>query len=283
MASSLSNRHAGSWLRRLREQGLVFAIALVLAVAVRAFIGEPRFIPTGSMIPTLLVDDRLMIEKVSYDLRDPRRGDVVVFRAPQDPGQDYIKRVVGLPGDRLRISAGRLVIAGVDLTREQLLTRYFEANPALAQLFDAQVAAEVRENYQPTVLVRYTLQGAVISLNYPNRGVVPRQVPREEIAILMGVLPEQVVVQPGRVYVNDQPLTEPYTAEDPEYTCPGECPLRAHTWAQELVVPQGQYFVMGDNRNNSKDSHEWGFLPKANIIGRAFIRFWPLHRLGFIR
>ncbi|NEQ77586.1 MAG: signal peptidase I [Okeania sp. SIO2C9] len=176
------------WLKiwqQQKENIKVLAIALSLSLLVRILIAEPRYIPSDSMIPTLEVGDRLVVEKVSYHFHPPARGDIIVFQPPQqlqrygyDQNQAFIKRVIGLPGDTIRI-----------------------------------------EN--------------------------------------------------GLVYINDQPLTENYIAEPPEYTLP-----------ISVEVPNNQYFVMGDNRNNSNDSHVWGFLPKKNIIGRAIIRFWPYQRLG---
>ncbi|NEN90584.1 MAG: signal peptidase I [Okeania sp. SIO3H1] len=176
------------WLKiwqQQKENIKVLAIALCLSLLVRIFIAEPRYIPSDSMIPTLEVGDRLVVEKVSYNFHPPVAGDIIVFQPPQQlqrygyvKNQAFIKRVIGLPGDTIRI-----------------------------------------EN--------------------------------------------------GLVYINDQPLTENYIAEPPEYTLP-----------ISVEVPENQYFVMGDNRNNSNDSHVWGFLPKQNIIGRAIFRFWPYPRFG---
>ncbi|GGA08592.1 signal peptidase I [Okeania sp. KiyG1] len=176
------------WLKiwqQQKENIKVLAIALSLSLLVRVFIAEPRYIPSDSMIPTLEVGDRLVVEKVSYYFHPPVAGDIIVFQPPQQlqrygyaKNQAFIKRVIGLPGDTIRI-----------------------------------------EN--------------------------------------------------GLVYINDQPLTENYIAEPPEYTLP-----------ISVEVPNNQYFVMGDNRNNSNDSHVWGFLPKKNIIGRAIFRFWPYPRFG---
>jgi signal peptidase I len=167
-----------------RENLIILVIAIVIALGIRSFIAEPRFIPSDSMVPTLLIDDRLIIEKISYRSRAPQRGDIVVFEPPQilqDRGykkeQVFIKRVIGEPGDRL-------------------------------------------------------------------------------------------TVHDHRVIVNGQALTEPYIAEAPAYELP------------ELTVPAGSIFVMGDNRNNSFDSSRWGFLPIQNIVGRAWVRFWPVDRLG---
>ncbi len=176
------------WWERLwrsqRENIQILAIALTLALAIRFFIAEPRFIPSDSMRPTLLIGDRLVVEKVSYRLHPPQAGDIVVFEPPAllqaagyDADQAFIKRVIGQAGQRI----------------------------------------EVRD---------------------------------------------------GTVYRNGQPLQEPYIAEPPLYELPS------------VIVPEHTLFVMGDNRNNSNDSHVWGFLPETNVIGRAWLRFWPFDRLG---
>lgn len=164
----------------------LLAIALVLAIVIRVAIAEPRYIPSDSMRPTLLVGDRLVVEKVSYRFQPPTTGDIIVFRAPsilQQRGygadQAFIKRIIGQPGQVVEIKA-------------------------------------------------------------------------------------------GQVWIDQQPLAEPYILAPPQYT-----------WGP-AQVPPGQYFVMGDNRNNSNDSHVWGFLPRRNIIGRALLRFWPLSRGGLV-
>ncbi|MGQ9865640.1 MAG: signal peptidase I [Pseudanabaenaceae cyanobacterium] len=165
----------------------VLAIALVVALGLRFWVLEPRYIPSSSMEPTLQIGDRIAVEKVSYRWREPQRGDVVVFYPPgeTDRQRAYIKRVVGLPGDRLQI-------------------------------------------------------------------------------------------QNGQVYANGEPLPEPYIAEPLDYALVEPDGGAAAT----LTVPPGAYWVMGDNRNNSNDSHVWGYLPRRNLIGRAFFRFYPLHRFG---
>ncbi len=174
-----------------RDNLVTIVLALVLALGIRTFVAEARWIPSESMIPTLEIGDRLVVEKVSYHFTEPRRGDIVVFQPPAelDFRGAYIKRIVGIPGDRMRI-------------------------------------------------------------------------------------------QDGVVFVNDVPLDEPYTAAPPTYDCPGSgCFLGPDTDMTDFVVPEDSYFVMGDNRNDSQDSHVWGFLPRQNIIGHTFVRFWPLGRL----
>ncbi|WP_071517509.1 signal peptidase I [Geitlerinema sp. PCC 9228] len=182
-----TNQEQPWWLRiwqQNRENLQVVGIALLVALLLRLFVAEPRYIPSDSMMPTLHVGDRLVVEKISYSFHAPKRGDIVVFSPPpqlQKQGftedQAFIKRIIGEPGDT-------------------------------------------------------------------------------------------IAIHQGTVYLNEQPLAEPYIAAPPRYEMP---PTR---------VPQGSYFVMGDNRNNSNDSHVWGFLPAEDIIGRAWWRFWPPSRIG---
>ncbi len=166
------------WIEGLKTIGL----SVFLALGIRTFVAEARYIPSGSMLPTLQINDRLIIDKLSYHFQSPQRGDVVVFSPTealkrQNFEDAFIKRVIGLPG-------------------------------------------------------------------------------------------EKVEIQGGRVYINDQPLREKYIADDPSYQY------------GPVIVPADHYLVLGDNRNNSYDSHYWGFVPRENIIGRAVVRFWPPNRLG---
>mgnify|MGYP001790720943 FL=1 len=184
--SKNQTEQTSGWKKTLIENVRLVAIALTIAIFVRFFIAEPRFIPSPSMVPTLAVGDRLLVEKVSYHLHPPTRGDIVVFEPPpqlQEYGyqasQAFIKRVVGLPGQKVQVSQ-------------------------------------------------------------------------------------------GKVYVNGEPLAESYILEAPQYEMP------------PVTVPAGQLFVMGDNRNDSNDSHVWGFLPIENVIGRAALRFWPLDKAGTV-
>jgi signal peptidase I len=175
------------WWQKWGENIQILILALGLAFFIRTFVAEPRYIPSESMVPTLEVGDRLIVEKLSYYGHLPHQGDIVVFAPPpqlQEQGyqadQAFIKRVIGVPGDT-------------------------------------------------------------------------------------------IAIQNGRVFVNRAALTEAYIAEPPNY------PM------SQIVVPPDSLFVMGDNRNNSNDSHIWGFLPTANIVGHACFRFWPLERFGGVR
>ena len=187
---------------------------VILAVLLlRSFLVEPFRIPSGSMMPTLLVGDFILVNKFDYGIRlpvlntkiidigEPKRGDVVVFRYPKDPSVDYIKRVVGLPGDRIGYYNKILHINGKPI---------------------AQVPAGV-----------YVGKGSGVSMS----GAGERQ---EQL----GDVQHKILVMP-----------------------------RTPGLEGEFVVPENQYFVMGDNRDNSNDSRYWGTVPEENLVGKAF-RIW---------
>jgi signal peptidase I len=158
---------------------LLKTVVIVGAIffAVRATV-LPCVVLGHSMEPTLHNDEWVLVDRVTYWIHGPQRGDIVVFKAPDNPGEEYIKRVIGLPGDH-------------------------------------------------------------------------------------------VVVQGGRVWINGQPLTEHYIAAAPDY-------------ADDQIVPQGYLYVLGDNRDNSDDSHVWGLLPQANIVGHVLAAYWPLNDLSLL-
>ncbi len=102
-----------AWLRvQWKEWGEPFLIAALLAFVIRSFILGPYKIPTGSMIPTFMIGDRIFVDKVSYRLHPPERGDIIVFKYPLDRKKDFVKRLVGLPGDRIEIREGKLLVNG---------------------------------------------------------------------------------------------------------------------------------------------------------------------------
>lgn len=146
-------------------------LALLLFVGIQAVSARIR-VESISMQPTLYEGDFVIVNKLAYQLGQPERGDVIVFRFPPDPSRiPYIKRVIGLPGDRVQVSR-------------------------------------------------------------------------------------------GKVSINGAPTTEAYIKAPPSYN-------------GEWTVPEGQLFVLGDNRNNSSDSHLWGMVPLGNVIGKAEVVYWP--------
>jgi signal peptidase I len=159
---------------------LLISFALVFGF-VRPFVMEAFWIPSGSMIPTLEINDRVLVNKFIYRFTEPKRGDIVVFQSVDNPEEDLIKRVVGVPGD-------------------------------------------------------------------------------------------EIAVRKGKVFLNGEPQKEPYVNKK----------LPDPSVYAKTTVPKGHVFVMGDNRGNSADSRVFGPLPKKNIEGEAFLRFWPPDRIGLL-
>jgi signal peptidase I len=176
-------RSGGDAVRMAFEWVGLVVLALIIALLIKTFLFQAFYIPSESMVPTLKVHDRVLVNKLSYKLHAVHRGDIVVFKAPpgSDPGiDDLVKRVVGLPGE--------------------------------------------------------TVSG-----------------------------------HGGHVYINNKELSEPY--------------LPAGMYTSDFApvkIPPNSYWVMGDNRINSKDSRVFGTISKGKIVGRVFVRIWPLSRLGFL-
>lgn len=162
----------------LRELTLTFVLALTLFFLLQATV-QNFYIDGTSMEPSFQDEQRLLVSKVAYYLHEPERGDVLVFRPPQNEQKDYIKRLIALPGDT-------------------------------------------------------------------------------------------VEVKKETVYVNDSPLEEPYILSPPRYT------------VEKHKIPESSYFVLGDNRNNSNDSHKGWVVPRQNIVGKAWLSIWPPGKWGLI-
>ena len=215
---------------------------IVTVFFLRSFLFEPFKIPSSSMVPTLLVGDLILVNKFHYGLRlpvlqtkltegsKPQRGDVMVFRYPPKPSLDYIKRVVGVPGDTVDYTDKRLTINGKPV-----------ATVALPDFLDE-------------TEMRYFKQ------NQESLGLEPhRMVTHEDRSA--GVSPE---------------------AQGFERNANCNYSVRGFV----CKVPEGHYLMLGDNRDNSTDSRYWGFVPEANIVGKAFyvwMNFSSLGRIGAIQ
>ena len=187
----------------------------------RSFVAEPRYIPSGSMLPGLQIKDRLIIEKISLKKRDPKRGEIVVFNSPYSFDLGYIaERKTPLP------------------TKSYC---FFMSSPPMS--FIPGLRDSACDAYIKRVVA---LSGDVVMVN-----------------------------KKGEVFINNKKVDEPYIGS--------KCDFYPCAEIENLKVPEGYVLVLGDNRANSQDGRSWPgtFLPKEEIIGRAYFRFWPFERLGF--
>jgi signal peptidase I len=221
----------------------------VIVLLVRSFIFEPFRIPSDSMMPTLLDGDFIVVNKYAYGLRlpatgtkildigEPQRGDVVVFHYPPDPAVNYIKRMVGLPGDRVQMVSDQLIING-----EPVPLKY-------EQRFD---------------------DGC-----YHNMRLSTETIGQHTHQTLSCLTPEDLGARPSETC--NRRLDRNYQCLEP--TVPGE---RDRGDASEMIVPPGNYLMIGDNRDNSSDGRFWGFVPEDHLVGKATrIWFnWDLKRTG---
>ncbi|MEZ5452817.1 MAG: signal peptidase I [Thiothrix sp.] len=203
----------------LVEYARSFFPVLLLVLLLRSFVAEPFRIPSGSMLPTLEIGDFILVNKFAYGLRlpvlhtkilaigEPQRGDVVVFRYPENPKVDYIKRLIGVPGDTLEWDNKTLKVNGVELNRQSV---------------GVYEALDQNNGVRPTFRLTEDLLGV-----------------SHDILML-----PNVVNKTG-----------------------------------SLTVPEGHYFMMGDNRDMSNDSRMWGLVPEANVVGKATY-IWMHMNLG---
>jgi signal peptidase I len=213
---------------------------IVVVFLLRSFLFEPFKIPSGSMIPTLLVGDLILVNKFHYGVRlpvintkildnnSPQRGDVMVFHYPPKPSLDYIKRVVGVPGDEVAYLNKNLTVNGKPVPKVPL-----------ADFFDEDALRYAKQFQETSGGKTYRLLNDV-----------------DRPSFIAGA--------------DDFPYRQNCRYSSEGVVC---------------KVPEGQYFMMGDNRDNSLDSRYWGFVPEANIVGKAFfvwMNFGSLKRIGKI-
>jgi len=163
---------------------VVFA---AIGTAIYFFIAQPHKVSGSSMVPNFHNGDYIITDKVSYKIGSPQHGDIIVFKNPRDESQDFIKRIIGIPGDTVKVENGVVTVNGTQIPEPYLLSGLFTENRA------------------------YFTEG------------------------------------------------------------------------KEVTVEDGKYIVFGDNRPNSSDSREWGFITNAEIIGKVFLRYWPADQIGIIK
>jgi len=184
----------GRWIAEL-------IVIVIIVLLIRAFVAQAYNIPSGSMKPTLLVGDFILVNKLVYRFSEPQRGDIVVFKYPIDPNIDFIKRIIALPGEEVEVRNNQVFING-----------------------------------KPLPLI---------------------EVGRGEENGLRKVIYEEVLPE-GKKHKVQFYEDFPFSKRD----------------FGPVVVPPNHYFVMGDNRDNSEDSRYWGFVPRENIVGKAFVIYF---------
>ena len=204
-----------------------FFPVLLVVFLLRGFVIEPFRIPSGSMLPTLEIGDFILVNKFSYgiklpilhkeviDLGDPVRGDVVVFRWPGDNKTSYIKRLVGVPGDKIEYRNRQLYVNG-EVVKTEHVGGYIPAGQSTSEDRFLQTIATSEYDAGQEEMVQYSTLLSKRNGLHSNR-------------------------------------------------------------SQSWIVPEGHYFMMGDNRDNSADSRAWGFLPDENVVGKAFFVWFHLN------
>ena len=230
---------------------------LAVVLLVRSFIFEPFQIPSGSMMPTLLIGDFILVEKFAYGIKDPitqttliptghpQRGDVAVFKYPKDPSVDYIKRVIGLPGDKVVFDP---------------YSKTLTVNPGCGTGKCDTALPITYTNVEPSRFIQ-TFSG--FDGNETGNGFF--EAPQGETmkgGLRLGTRKETL----GTVTHDILLVNEAQSQASMYYQQPGQ---PQSTW----IVPEGQYFMMGDNRDNSADSRYWGFVPEKNLVGKA-VAIW---------
>lgn len=235
----------------------VFPVLAVVFI-VRSFIYEPFQIPSGSMMPTLLIGDFILVEKFAYGIKDPitqttliptgqpKRGDIAVFKYPKDPSLDYIKRVIGLPGDKVIYDPYSKTLTVKPTCSDDkacdtaLAVTYTDIEPSnFIQTFSGFDGNETGNGFYQ------------VSQGDTMRGGLRLATRKETI---------------GNVTHDILLVNEAQSQAGMYYQQPGQ---PQSSW----VVPKGQYFMMGDNRDNSADSRYWGFVPERNLVGKA-VAIW---------
>jgi signal peptidase I len=308
-ASTLPKEWADS-VTEFLESALV-ALVLVFLV-LRPFVVQAFFIPSESMLPTLRPGDRLLVNKFLYRFREPRHGEIVVFRAPPEASggdqTDFIKRLIGRPRDTIAVLPDTVIVDGRPaiqlIAREQMgYSGNFQHIPPRGLgvekesrirvegnrvLEEGEVRAVISE--RPVLGYRdgNVIVDGVARLHLGTASAYRTEVGLEEVGgspeldgtviyppvgdtpLLVVVRGRSASIRPGHVIRNGQALAEPYLAETPRY------------WMPEVRLGPKQYFMMGDNRNDSNDSHAWGPLEQKRILGLAWFLFWPPSRMGWV-
>lgn len=276
---------------------------------IRPYVVQAFYIPSRSMENTLLINDHIFVNKFVYYFQKPRRWDIIVFEYPKNPEKDYIKRLVGLPGDTVALRNHELFINNRKVPRRYL-------NTEVEMLVSPPALTQVRLNRMGTPRQMFRFDGDGLSVN---RDVVVGNSPRSPVQLRVGQSRMLMEAQSHRIKItnyeglnqspsytkNFGPVHIPRTGESVDLTALSSREIAFYMnlmrlWFGDRItyrngviyrggVPQRSleireplYFAMGDNRDQSEDSRAWGFIPASRLLGEAFFIYWPPGRVGFI-
>jgi len=257
----------GRVMREVLEWVEVLAVAGALAALIMSFVTVRMHVPTGSMIPTIDPQDSFFVDRISYYFRDPKPGDIIVF---YHTDQVLVRSVrEGSPGDLVGLSPGERLV-------------YLNAEP----VYTADGAKEYLASLPPGTEVhlltaggrRYDLGKTVKGgSTLDDFGITVREKRMRYVKRLIAVGGQTVQIQDGDIYIDGERLDDPrfdryYYSNKSEY----------RYGVEPTLVPEGHYFVLGDNSNNSFDSRYWGFVNEKDLIGEPYLRVWPLSRFGLM-
>lgn len=283
-------------------ESAIIAIVLVFLV-IRPFVLQAYFIPSPSMEPTLLgkdnVGDRILVNKFLYRFHKPHDDDVVVFLAPpaaMEGNPDFIKRLIGSSGDVIVTTRGRVLVNGQEYDHEAVRDALGHSG-VFGQDAEASASVDQADHHVKFVNNGVMADGQLITMSQLGQDLA--QNPQADVTVI-----------PGVTLRNGKPQDEPFIAEDPDYDLQiynGES--LKHSYDSGMMrdfyklngdditksdyerfkasppesVPTHKLLMMGDNRNDSRDSTEWGLLDDNRVVGRAVFIFWPLTRMHPIR
>lgn len=257
----------GRVMREVLEWIEVLAVAGALAALIMTFVTVRMHVPTGSMIPTIDPKDSFFVDRITYYFRHPKPGDIVVFRHTEEV---YVGRIAdGSPADLAGVPAGERMV-------------YLNATPIYTTAF---ANLEFSQWPDGTRIYLSTLDGARYDLGVKapgmstleDLGIETREKRMRYVKRLIAIGGQTVQIVDGDIYIDGVKSDNPrfdrtYYSDDPRFNFAVE----------PTLVPEGTYFMLGDNSGNSFDSRYWGFVAQKDIIGVPYLRVWPLNRFGLM-
>lgn len=219
------------------ETALIVAFALVIAFLIQWLLVKPYKIPSPSMVPTLDVGQRVLVNRIEGRFGTPERFDIMVFNPP--PGSDQQQ-------------------CGVS---------------------DGEKFGNPQQTYVAPTFEGVTEDGKDANDYMACPVANPGKQKQAYIKRVIGLPGDRIKIIEGHAYINGKELNEPYVYDRDTCEDAGPSSLTC-TFSREFTIPDGMYFMMGDNRNNSDDSRFWGPIPEANFVGEAFATYWPIDRIG---